>query len=437
MKAKKLIWILIATIVLLVILMSIFKGDKSTGEKVNTDEVTHRTIVERVTASGKVFPEREVKISSDVSGEIVELTVKEGDSVKTGQILVRINPDTYISAVERGRANLNNAKAQRAVAMASLENARGQKNQVEAQYRNAKRMHERNEKLIRDGIISESEFDNSLASYESAQANLQSARASISSAEQNVEAANYSIEGARANLNELQTSLQRTTIQAPVDGVVSKLDVELGERVVGTIQMTGTEMMRIANFNTMEVQVEVSENDILRVSPGDSVEIEVDAYIDKSFYGRVTEIASSAANVGEVGGSLTSDRVTNFIVKVRINPSSYESLIRPGSLFPLRPGMSAAVDIITRVEENVLTLPIQAVTTREKEDNGGFDEVVFLFDNGLAKKTKVQTGIQDDRYIQITEGLSEGQEVITGPFSAVARRLSDGSEVSRSEKDED
>ena len=437
MKAKKLIWILIATIVLLVILMFIFNTDKSTGEKVNTDEVTHRTIVERVTASGKVFPEREVKISSDVSGEIVELTVKEGDSVKTGQILVRINPDTYISAVERGRANLNNAKAQRAVAMASLENARGQKNQVEAQYRNAKRMHERNEKLIRDGIISESEFDNSLASYESAQANLQSARASISSAEQNVEAANYSIEGARANLNELQTSLQRTTIQAPVDGVVSKLDVELGERVVGTIQMTGTEMMRIANFNTMEVQVEVSENDILRVSPGDSVEIEVDAYIDKSFYGRVTEIASSAANVAEVGGSLTSDRVTNFIVKVRINPSSYESLIRPGSLFPLRPGMSAAVDIITRVEENVLTLPIQAVTTREKEDNGGFDEVVFLFDNGKAKKTKVQTGIQDDRYIQITEGLSEGQEVITGPFSAVARRLSDGSEVSRSEKDED
>lgn len=436
--SKKLIWILLGIILLLLIIALLFKGDRTTGESVDTEEVELRTIVERVTASGKIFPEREVKISSDVSGEIVELNVAEGDSVTMGQLLVRINPDTYLSAVERGRANLNNSKAQRAMAMASVENARAQKQQVLAQFKNAQRMHARNEKLFKDGIISEAEYENSLANYESAEANLESAKASISSAEQNVEAANYSIKGAQASLNELQTSLQRTTITAPVNGIVSRLNVELGERVVGTIQMAGTEMMRLANFSTMEVQVEVSENDILRVSLGDSVEIEVDAYLDKVFYGRITEIANSAANVMQTGGSLTSDQVTNFIVKVRINPRSYESLIKPGSLFPLRPGMSAAVEIITNIQEEVLSLPIQAVTTREVEDNGEFDEVVFLYLDDKARKTVVTTGIQDDRYIQILSGLELGEEVITGPFSAVARRLSDDSDVQRTkQKDED
>ncbi|TVQ46258.1 MAG: HlyD family efflux transporter periplasmic adaptor subunit [Saprospirales bacterium] len=431
--SRKWLWILLGVIVILVVIALLKKGDRGSGIDVQVEKVEDRTIVERVTASGKIFPEREVKISSDVSGEIVELNVAEGDSVQQGQVLVRINPDTYLSAVERGRANLNNARAQRAVAMASVETARAQKMQIEAQYNNAKRMHERNTRLFNDDVISEAEFENSLATYESANANLESAKASISSSEQNVKAAEYTIKGAQASLSELQTSLQRTTIMAPVNGIVSRLNVELGERVVGTIQMAGTEMMRVANFSTMEVQVEVSENDILKVSLGDSVEIEVDAYLDRTFYGRVTEIANSAANVMQVGGSLASDQVTNFIVKARINPSSYEDLIVPGRLFPLRPGMSAAVDIITDIQKDITSLPIQAVTTREDEDSGDFNEVVFLYKEGVAEMTKVKTGIQDDRFIQIREGLEVDQEVITGPFSAVARRLNDGDDVNKTE----
>lgn len=431
--SRKWLWILLGVIVILVVIALLKKGDRGSGIDVQVEKVEDRTIVERVTASGKIFPEREVKISSDVSGEIVELNVAEGDSVQQGQVLVRINPDTYLSAVERGRANLNNARAQRAVAMASVETARAQKMQIEAQYNNAKRMHERNTRLFNDDVISEAEFENSLATYESANANLESAKASISSSEQNVKAAEYTIKGAQASLSELQTSLQRTTIMAPVNGIVSRLNVELGERVVGTIQMAGTEMMRVANFSTMEVQVEVSENDILKVSLGDSVEIEVDAYLDRTFYGRVTEIANSAANVMQVGGSLASDQVTNFIVKARIYPSSYEDLIVPGRLFPLRPGMSAAVDIITDIQKDITSLPIQAVTTREDEDSGDFNEVVFLYKEGVAEMTKVKTGIQDDRFIQIREGLEVDQEVITGPFSAVARRLNDGDDVNKTE----
>lgn len=432
--SRKWLWIILGVIVVLLVIALLTKGDRSSGIDVQVEEVEKRTIVERVTASGKIFPEREVKISSDVSGEIVELNVAEGDSVQQGQVLVRINPDTYLSAVERGRANLNNARAQRAVAMASVETARAQKMQIQAQYNNAKRSHERNTRLFKDDVISEAEFESSLATYESAKANLESAKASISSSEQNVKAAEYTIKGAEASLSELQTSLQRTTIAAPVDGIVSRLNVELGERVVGTIQMAGTEMMRVANFSTMEVQVEVSENDILKVSLGDSVEIEVDAYLDRTFYGRVTEIANSAANVMQVGGSLASDQVTNFIVKARINPTSYEDLIFPGRPFPLRPGMSAAVDIITNIQEDIPSLPIQAVTTREDEDSGEFNEVVFLYKDGQAELTKVKTGIQDDRFIHIREGVEVGQKVVTGPFSAVARRLSDGDDVNKTER---
>ena len=432
--SRKWLWIILGVIVVLLVIAFLTKGDRSSGIDVQVEEVENRTIVERVTASGKIFPEREVKISSDVSGEIVVLNVAEGDSVQQGQVLVRINPDTYLSAVERGRANLNNARAQRAVAMASVETARAQKMQIQAQYNNAKRSHERNTRLFNDDVISEAEFENSLATYESAKANLESAKASISSSEQNVKAAEYTIKGAEASLSELQTSLQRTTIAAPVDGIVSRLNVELGERVVGTIQMAGTEMMRVANFSTMEVQVEVSENDILKVSLGDSVEIEVDAYLDRTFYGRVTEIANSAANVMQVGGSLASDQVTNFIVKARINPTSYEDLIFPGRPFPLRPGMSAAVDIITNIQEDIPSLPIQAVTTREDEDSGEFNEVVFLYKDGQAELAKVKTGIQDDRFIHIREGVEVGQKVVTGPFSAVARRLSDGDDVNKTER---
>jgi HlyD family secretion protein len=288
------------------------------------------------------------------------------------------------------------------------------------------------------------------------EANLRSAQAGYRAAQQAAKSAEYNVASAEANAKEVKTSLNRTTISSPTDGIVSKLNVEQGERVVGTIQMAGTEMMRIANFNSMEVQVEVSENDILRVAVGDTAEVEVDAYLDKKFKGVVTEMASSAANTTSVTGQevLTSDQVTNFIVKIRLVPESYIGL--KDQAMPFRPGMSATVDINTNTERSVISIPIQAVTTRErktdenkidkeeKKDNlkppaeKEIDEVVFVIEADTARMIKVKAGIQDNEYIQVLEGLEVGQEVITGPYSTVARKLKNGLKVERkTEKDKE
>jgi HlyD family secretion protein len=450
-KNRTLIIVLVLAAVILAALAYMKAKQKPRGEQVEFVEVEKRTIRETVSASGKVFPTKEVKISSDVSGEVVELLIEEGDSVQAGQVLARIDPDAYQSAVERGVAGLNTSKSEMARSKASVENFIAQLEQINAQLRNAKNIHARNEKLKEEGVISELDYEASLTNVQQLEANKRVAEASKRSAEQSVESARYNVKSTEATLKELRTSLNRTTIKSPTSGIVSVLAIEQGERVVGTIQMTGTEMMRIADFNSMEVQVEVSENDILRVALGDTAEIEVDAYLEEKFKGVVTEIASSATNTS-VGGqvALTSDQVTNFVVKIRILPESYEHLITDNTSIPLRPGMSAAVDINTHTDFDVISIPIQAVTTREKDAKKGKEidrseldddellEVVFLYtDADTAKMVEVNTGIQDNEFIQILEGLEEGDKVISGPFSAISRKLKDGMQLREKEKKED
>ena len=416
-----------------------FKGQgKPRGIEVTVEEADNRTILEKVTASGKIFPETEVKISSDVSGEIVELYVQEGDSVYTGQVLAKIDPDTYESTVERGRASVNSAKANKAASATQIESSKAQIQQIQAQLTNAKTVHDRNVKLLSEGVISQVEFDQSLSALQGLVANMRASEATLESAKKNVEGASYSVQSAEATLREMRTSLSRTIIKSPTNGIVSSLSVEQGERVVGTIQMAGTEMMRIANLSAMEVQVDVSENDILRVSLNDKVDIEVDAYLDRKFSGHVTEIANSASNIGGAA-SLNTDQVTNFVVKVRVDSESYKDLLGPNKRYPFRPGMSASVDIKTETMDDVLAIPIQAVTVREKEDdkdnkkkkaaNDELEEVVFVMEADTVRMVNVTTGIQDDEYILVTSGLEKGEVVVTGPYSAISKKLDQGDAV--------
>ena len=327
-KKSNKIWIILGLILAGLVGLAIWKGkSKPKGKAVTVETAELRTIKETVSASGRIFPEKEIKISSDVSGQIVELYVQEGDSVVAGQVLAKIDPDTYISAVERGEAALNSTRAQLAISKAQIESNKAQKEQILANLENQRNIHARNEKLRKEGVISQAELEQSLAALKALEANLRSAEASIRSAQQNAEAAEYSIKGSVASLKELKTSLSRTTIVAPASGIVSSLSVERGERVVGTIQMTGTEMMRIANLNAMEVQVNVSENDILKVTLGDTADIEVDAYLGKKFKGIVTQISNSASNISSTAGAaLNTDQVTNFVVKIRVLEDSYQNI---------------------------------------------------------------------------------------------------------------
>ncbi len=477
-KNKRLLYALIGILAVIVIAAVIKARQTPKGEPVTLEKVQRRTIREVVSASGKIFPETEVKISSDVSGEVVELFVREGDSVRAGQVLAKIRPDEYQSAVERGQAALNSAQAQRQISAAGaestsaqIEQLKAEKNRVAAQLEAAKSAHRRNEQLHREGVISQQDFENSLSNlralesaYAAAEASLKAAEKNYASARENIRVAEFGISSAQATLKELRTSLQKTIVVAPVSGIVSKLNIEKGERVVGTLQMAGTEMMRIANLHSMEVQVEVSENDILKVSVGDEADIEVDAYLGRTFKGKVSEIASSASNVTNALGaatvSLNTDQVTNFIVKVRIDPASYTDLVADGRRYPFRPGMSASVDIYTNTVENALSVPIIAVTARSDEnastanaqkENEQSDEkpqnrantaatkireVVFVAVGDTVAMREVKTGIQDNDYIEIISGLQEGEQVVTGPYSAIARKLKSGSRI-REEKKKD
>ena len=413
------------------------------GIKVATEAAQKRDIVETVSASGKVQPETEIKISADVSGEVVELLVKEGEKVKKGQLLLKIKPDLYISAAERLEAALNTSKATAA-------NSKSRLMQAESNFVNTEATFKRNEKLYEQKVISQQEFDAAKAQYEVA-------KAEISASKQSVEGSEYNIKGAQAALKEAKDNLARTSIYSPVNGTVSKLNIESGERVVGTSQMAGTEIMRIANLNEMEVKVDVNESDIVRVSLNDTAEVEVDAYLGRKFKGIVTSIANSANTT--VG--LSVDQVTNFEVKVRILQESYQDLLRADqpNLSPFRPGMSATVDVKTERAVDVLSVPIQAVTTRVdstladpeektirenqetgqdvdpsgakklKEKQQEVKEVVFLLVDGKAKQVEVKTGIQDSEYIQIVSGLKEKDEVIFAPYSAVSKKLKDGAKV--------
>jgi HlyD family secretion protein len=469
-RKKTLLYVLIGAFALL-ILASVYKAkQKPKGESVTVEKTALRSIRETVSGSGKIFPETEIKISSDVSGEIIELYVKEGDSVRAGQILAKIKPDEYQSLVEQGQASVSTAKAQRQISSsnvvgsnAQIEQLKAEKYRLESAVNVARNTHQRNEKLYKDGgIISTAEYEasqNNLKAAESAlavgEASLRSAESALTSAQENVRVSEFGINSASARLKELQSSLQKTIITAPVSGIISKLNVERGERVVGTLQMAGTEMMRIANLQSMEVQVDISENDILKVSLKDEVDIEVDAYLGRIMKGTVTEIANSASNIGTAAGmSLNSDQVTNFVVKIRIDPESYKELLSDGRRFPFRPGMSASVDIYTQVAENAVSVPIISVTAKEDEkdkekdkedEDKGADkkqsigqntikEIVFVVVGDTVAVREVKTGIQNNDHIQIIAGLEEGETVVTGPYSAIARKLKSGSRIKIDDK---
>ena len=414
-KKNNLIKYLIIAVVVLVAFAIIGKKMGWIGgvanQKVAVEKVSLRTIVETVSASGKIQPEIEVKISSDVSGEIVSLMVKEGQKVKRGQLLCKIRPDIYESYLDRASAALNTSKA-------NLSNA-------EARFIQTEQAYDRNSKLIKDKIISEADFEVIKSNYLSAKADVQAAKFNVKSAE--------------ASVKEAKDNLFKTTVFSPVDGTVSKLNVELGERVLGTSQMTGTEIMRIANLNSMEVSVDVNENDINRLSIGDTATVEVDAFLDQSFKGIVTEIANSASVVGA-----SADQVTNFPVKIRILSESYSKLNSKDKNLasPLRPGLSATVEIQTEKTVNILTVPIQSVTTREDSVDdkntsttavvasaSSMKEFVFVIENNKVIKLLVKTGIQDDMYIEIKEGLKEGQEVVVAPYLAISKMLKDGMQI--------
>ncbi|MDP1728154.1 MAG: efflux RND transporter periplasmic adaptor subunit [Bacteroidota bacterium] len=410
------------------------------GTKVTMAKVERKTIIETVSANGRIQPEKEVKISSDVSGEIRELYVMEGDSVVAGKLLARIDPELYQSALDRSESSLNNIKANLATTKARLV-------QSEARYNELSKAYERNQKLYAEKLISDAEMETSKSTF-------QNAKAEVEASKQTIIAAEYNVKSFEATLKESRKNLTRTEIFAPVSGIVSKLSVEKGERVVGTSQMAGTEMMRVANLNDMEVSVDVNENDIVKVGLGDTADIEVDAYPNRKFKGQVTEIANSATT----SALTTSDQVTNFVVKIRILRSSYEDLTRKfgkrKSVF--RPGMSASVEIQTERVKNIIAVPIESVTVRgisaldtlakkkdkdEKKttslDNSKDDvEVLFLNVNNKASIRKVKTGIQDDKFIQITEGVKEGDEVVSGPYSTVSKTLKHGDLIKKVTKEE-
>lgn len=410
---KKKIFIGLGVLVLGFIAFKALNKDKNTNHKqVETYVIDLQTVTETVSATGKVQPEIEVKIASEVSGEIIELPVKEGQQVKKGDLLVRINPDLYQSGVNRSEAALSTSRA-------GLQ-------QAEAQLKEAKLNYERNKQLFEKGVISKSEWDKIVSTYEVAVANKQSAY--------------YNVQSASASLTESRDNLRRTSIYAPSDGTISKLSIELGERVLGTQGVSSTELLRIANLNNMEVEVDVNENDIVKVNIGDKANIEVDAFAKKKFSGTVTSISNSSAD------ATTADQVTNFKVKVRIDKDSYQDLMegKPEHYSPFRPGMTATVDIITNKKENIIAIPISAVVLKAdtasvtstpnkeakpvKKSDTQF-ECVFVKNGDEAKIKVVKTGIQDDSNIEIISGLAKGEEVIIGPYSVVSKDLVSGTKV--------
>jgi len=407
MKNKKILKILLPAVILLIIFAIVGKKagwfGKAVTVKVAVENAEQRTIIETITANGKIQPEKEVKITPDVSGEIVQLTVREGDQVEKGQLLLRIKPDVYISQKDRSLAAISSARARLA--------------QAEAQFIQAELSFNRTKQLYEEQTISKSEFEQAEASY------------SVAKAE--VDAAKYSVISTEASLKEANENLVKTSIYAPMSGTVSMLLVELGERVAGTGMMAGTELLRVADLSRMEAQVEVNENDIPRVNLGDTATIEVDAYVDYKFRGIVTEIANSAKTTG-----VSADQVTNFDVKILVLPESYKELADKGNANPLRPGMSATVDILTETKQGIIAVPIQSVTTRTdttKITQTVSDEeirtLVFITDGERALAKDVKTGIQDNSYIEVISGVSAGDRVISAPFSAISKKLSDSTLV--------
>lgn len=428
---KKKIGIAVAIIIIgLVIVKKAGWIGSNDATKISVETAAKRDIVETVSASGKVQPEKEIKITADVSGEIVELYVKEGDVVKKGTLLCKINPEIYLSSLDRAQAAVNGS-------VANLSSSKSRLAQAESQLQKAELTYNRNKKLYDDKVISSQDFESIKSAYEVAKAEVDAARMAIASSE-------FTIKSSQASLKESKENLNKTNIYAPVDGTVSKLSKEKGERVVGTNMMEGTEIMRLANLNEMEVSVDVSESDIVRVTRGDTAEIEIDAYLGRKFKGVVTEVANSAS----VSGVQSTDQVTNYTVKARILRESYQDLLEGKSVdfSPFRPGMSTTIDIITNRVANVLSVPIAAVTTRDslksqskkstEVTNAKVKECVFVVADGKVKMKFVKTGIQDNMNIQILEGLTDADQVVTSPFRAISKSLKDGDVVKVVPKEE-
>jgi len=412
---RKTVLIILAVILLIIILIIGKKagwfGEENSAINVETQKVIPTTIIQKVSATGKIQPELEIKISSEVSGEIIELPVKEGQMVKKGDLLVRINPDIYQSVVKRSAA--------------SLETVRASLQQSSATLKEAEESYKRNKVLFDKGVISKSDWDKAVSAYEVAKASRESAR--------------FNVQSAMASVSEAQDNLKKTIIYSPTDGTISKLSVELGERVVGTMQMTGTEIMRVANLHNMEVEVDVNENDIVKISVGDSVNVEVDAYLKRVFKGTVTNIANTANT------TTSADQVTNFKVKIHIEEASYKDLSesKPVGYSPFRPGMTATVDIITQTKKDAVAVPISAIIVKKKseidpktpkEEADKKQEAVFVLKDGKAELRAVTTGIQDNVNIEILSGVAKDETIITGPYSAVSKTLKNGDAVQTTNK---
>ena len=440
--SNKIIWILLILVVLVIVFAVVGKqsgligGEKTI--KVEFAEAGRNTIIEKVTASGVVQPVIEIAISPDVAGEIIELNVEEGDDVVEGMILVKIRPDNLQSALDRSKANLNQQ-------LANLASSKASKFRSDAQLKQSELAFNRAEQLKKENVISD-------ADYETAKANFEVSKYNLDAAVQSVRAAEFIIKSSEATVAEAEENVRLTTVRAPSTGTISKLNVEQGERVVGTQQQAGTEMMRLADLNKMEVQVDVNENDIIRVNVGDTAIIDVDSYtsMDKQFTGVVTSIANTA------NPKSSADAVTEFKVEIRILNESFSDLLSEiKGQSPFRPGMTASVEIITTTKANILTVPLASVTTRNPkldkrvfggDDDGGLQvtststrpeekadikEVVFINDGGTAKMVEVETGISDYDNIEILSGLKEGDQVISGPFFVVSKRLKSGDLVEK------
>lgn len=442
---NKIIYILAVVLVVLVTVALVLKKQGVVGGQRQTEvelsEAAKLTITEKVSASGAVQPEVEVKISPEVPGEIIELNVEEGDSVEIGDLLVKIRPDNFQNALERTYATLNQQKA-------NLADARARESRANATYVRAELDFKRQEQLYAEKVISDADF-------QTAEANFKIAQEDLNSAKQSAVASEYLVKSAQANVADARENLDLTTIRAAMTGIVSKLNVEKGERVVGTSQMQGTELLRIADLGRMEVRVNVNENDIIKISVGDTAIIDVDSYsyMDETFKGVVTQIANTAND------KVSADAVTEFEVRVRILNSSYADLInKKGMQYPFKPGMTASVDIITEVKKGVLTVPLSAVTTRKPEDakKEGDDsesknksskenneeeeeikEIVFVNVDGIAKMQEVETGISDFENIEIITGISEGDQVVSGPFLVVSKRLEEDDAIKGKDEDEE
>lgn len=453
--SKKIWWILGILLVLAIVLIVLKKKEvigKKEAVKVATEKIIRRTIIETVSASGKVYPEDERKVSSDVSGEVVEMYVEEGDSVRKGQLLAKVFADVLTSAKDRAASVVNQQQAQVGNTEASLR-------AFEARLNQAKLTYDRQKKLYDDKVISRAEFETAESAYLTAKADLDAARQTIRSGK-------ASVQSAQASLTEAEKNLSRTTIVSPMDGIISLLAVKKGERVAGNSFSLGTEIMRVADMSKIEVRVDVGENDIPKVKIGDSAIVEVDAYNDRKFKGVVTQISSSSTSA-QTQAAATSTDVTNYKVYIRIDPASYADLIDPakGKNLPFRPGMSASADIMTTKQMNVLAVPILAVTTRDKNEEVSktkakeeedkkkaqgqetttaanavltdeMEEVVFIMQkDGTVKKVAIKTNIQDNEYIEVLSGIKEGDEVISAPYNTISKTLKDGMKVTVVPKD--